>query len=311
MSDYHVIAHAHGIYQLDADYIAEGLASVYLLEQQGRLAIIETGTASSAAHLLALMADLGYQPEQVDWIILTHIHLDHAAGAGTLMQHCPQATLVVHPRGARHMIDPQKLEAGTRAVYGDEQYQALYGALVPVAAQRVMSVEDQQTLDFNGRTLTFFDTPGHALHHICIHDSASNAVFTGDTCGLSYRQFDDADGRPLLFVTTTPVHFDPQAMRASINRIWALLPEALYLTHFGPVAASDDNRQQLFASLEVFVALAQQQDDEASLTEAILNWLTSQLRQRGLDDDQARRWLQTDARLNAQGLLVWRQRQAG
>lgn len=305
-----------GIWQIDADYVAPGLASVYLLRQGDRLAVIETGTAATVPHVLDKIAALGLTPEHVDWIILTHIHLDHAAGAGALMAACHQAKLVVHPRGARHMIDPAKLEAGTLAVYGAEAYARLYGRLIPVAAERVVEATEGMTLDFNGRTLSFMDTPGHALHHVCIHDSRSNGVFSGDTFGLSYRQFDAADGRVLLFVTTTPVHFDPQAMRQSIERIVALQPDAVYLTHYGPVKPDAANVSQLLASLDAFVAIAMAEKDRPQgraerMTQAISDWLLvrAQALRPDLNGEFCRRWLATDADLNAQGLEVWLNRQ--
>lgn len=311
-----MIQYPAGIMQIDADYVAEGLASVYLIRQGDRLALIETGTANTVPHVLAAIAELGLTPEHVDWIILTHIHLDHAAGAGALMEKCPNAKLVVHPRGAAHMIDPAKLEAGTKAVYGEDNYRKLYGALIPVPASRVVEATDGFTLDFNGRTFTFLDTPGHALHHVCIHDSLSDSVFSGDTFGLSYRVFDHAQGGILLFVTTTPVHFDPQAMRASIERIAALKPAAVYLTHYGPVAADEHNVQHLLASLDAFVAIAEAEKGQPEgrtgrMAEAISNWLLARVREINPDMDEAfsRRWLATDAELNAQGLEVWLSRQ--
>ncbi|MAD43862.1 MAG: MBL fold metallo-hydrolase [Oceanospirillaceae bacterium] len=305
-----------GVFQLDADYIAPGLASVYLLRQNNRLAVIETGSAATVAQILQGIEQQGLTTDDVDWVILTHIHLDHAAGAGALMQHCANAKLLVHPRGVRHMVDPAKLEAGTRAVYGDEKYEQLYGRLIPVDESRVVPATDGMTVDFHGRTLTFYDTPGHAMHHVCIHDSLSNGVFSGDTFGLSYRQFDGDDGSVLLFVTTTPVHFDPQAMRASIERIVALQPAHIYLTHYGRIAPSDDNVRQLLHSLDAFVAIAEAEKNHPQgrterMATAISDWLYARIQARNLplDEDFCRRWLSTDANLNAQGLDVWLSRQ--
>lgn len=306
----------NGIYRIDADYVLPGVACVYLLRQGDRLALIESGTANTVPHVLAAIAGLGLTPEHLDYVIPTHIHLDHAAGAGALIAQCPNARLVIHPRGAAHMINPAKLEAGTLAVYGEATYRKLYGSLVPVPEDRVIQAPDDFGIDFNGRTLTFLDTPGHALHHFCIHDSASNSIFSGDTFGLSYRQFDGDDGRVLLFVTTTPVHFDPDAMLNSIARIGALQPDQVFLTHFGPVLANDDNLQQLEDSLNAFVALAEAETGKPDgrverVSAGIMNWFLQQVRERGLDvpEDFCRQWLATDANLNAQGLEVWLQRQ--
>ncbi|MCY0964617.1 MBL fold metallo-hydrolase [Parathalassolituus penaei] len=321
MSDFRIQAgevreFPHGIFRIDADYVLPGVACVYLLREGDRLALIETGTANTVPHVLAAIAALGLTPEHLDYVIPTHIHLDHAAGAGALIAQCPNARLVIHPRGAGHMINPEKLEAGTLAVYGEALYRKLYGSLVPVPEDKVTVAPDNFTLDFNGRTLTFLDTPGHALHHFCIHDSASQSVFSGDTFGLSYRQFDTDDGRVFLFVTTTPVHFDPQAMRASIERIAALQPEQVYLTHFGPVNADADNLQQLLASLDAFVAIAnaergQSEGRHGRMRDALMNWFLQQVQARQIPvrESFVRQWLATDADLNAQGLEVWLQRQ--
>lgn len=311
-----VIHHGCGIEQLDADYVAPGLACVYVIEHQQRLTIIESGTSHTAHQLLQYLERTGRHPEQVDYIFLTHIHLDHAAGAGTLMAECPNARLVVHERGVTHMANPAKLEAGTRAVYGDELYEKLYGRLLAIAPERIISATEGTEIDWQGRVFHCYDTPGHALHHICIHDSLSNGLFSGDTLGLSYRQFDTDERVPFLFVTTTPVHFDPIAMRQSIERMVALAPSAAYLTHYGPVVLNEHNVQQLLNSLEAFVAIAISQrstdsQDVEQMSQDIEDWLVAQLRERGplpMDEQTCRKWLATDAKLNAQGLAVWRAR---
>lgn len=303
---------ANGIHQIDADYVAPGVASVYLIQEGDRLALIEAGTNNTVPHILSALEHLGLTPEHLDYVIPTHVHLDHAAGAGAIMRACPNAQLVIHPRGARHMVEPAKLEAGTRAVYGDEKYEQLYGALIPVDQNRVIEAPDNFQIDFNGRVLTFLDTPGHAKHHFCVYDGGSNSIFSGDTFGLSYRPFDTKHGEVLHFVTTTPVHFDPEAMRASIQLLADLQPAQVYLTHYGPVAASPQNLQQLFDSLDAFVAIAQAEKDRPTgrterMAEAILDWLVDRALslKPELDRDFARQWLATDANLNAQGLNVW------
>lgn len=306
----------YGIYQIDADYVAPGVACVYLIREGDRLALVEAGTANTVPHILAAIEQLGLTPDHLDYVMPTHIHLDHAAGAGAVMQACPNAQLIIHPRGASHMIDPAKLEAGTRAVYGDEKYDELYGQLIPISEDRVTQAGDMFSFDFNGRTLTFMDTPGHAKHHFCIHDSRSNSVFSGDTFGLSYRMFDTDDGQILHFVTTTPVHFDPEAMRESIHRIANMKPEAVYLTHYGPVQNDRIRIEHLLDSLDAFVEIAlnekgQPEQRTERMTQAIADWLIAKALsiKPDLDEQTARKWLATDADLNAQGLEVWLQKQ--
>ena len=168
-------------------------------------------------------------------MIVTHVHLDHAAGAGALLARLPAARLVVHPRGARHMIDPSKLLAGAAEVYGGmEAIRALYGDVLPAPADRVIEAPEGTLVDLGGRTLRILDTPGHARHHFVVHDAATRGFFTGDTFGISYREFDDADG-PFMYPTTTPVQFDPPALRSSVERMLAERPERMYLTHFGMI----------------------------------------------------------------------------
>lgn len=307
--------HPNGVYQIDANYIAPGVACVYLVRQDDRLALIETGTVNTVPHVLQVIDDLGLTPEHLDYVMPTHVHLDHAAGAGAMLAHCPNAKLVIHPRGAAHMIDPSKLEAGTRSVYGDEAYERLYGALTPADAERVVEAPDNFSVELAGRTLTCLDTPGHARHHFCVHDSGSNSIFTGDTGGISYRQFDGENDEVFWFVTTTPVQFDPVAMRHSIERLLSLSPEYLYLTHYGSVRPTPEKVERLLQSLDAFTVIAEAEratpEGRAErMGTQVMDWMLEQVRQRHSDVDEAfaRQWLATDAKLNAQGMDVWLQR---
>lgn len=299
-----------GINLVDAHYMQPGLACVYLMRQGDEIAIIETGTAHTVPHILHALKSMGSSTEDVRYIIPTHIHLDHAGGAGALMAQCPNAQLLVHPRGAPHMIDPAKLQAGTVAVYGADKFNRLYGELQPVPAGRVAEVPDGFKLDFNGRQLSFLHTPGHALHHFCIHDSASRGIFTGDTFGLSYPNL-SRNGQPFIFATTTPVHFSPDDMLVSIDRLMALKPKLMYLTHFGPIEPAPTLVSHLKKSILAFksIALNEQQnqtDRQAAIEQALLRWLLDEL---GAEPgSEAANWLANDVQLNAQGLEVWLKR---
>jgi glyoxylase-like metal-dependent hydrolase (beta-lactamase superfamily II) len=308
--------HPHGIVTLDAEYVRPGLAAIHLIVEQGRAAIIDTGTNVAVPHTLAALADLGVAPEAVDFVIVTHVHLDHAGAAGAFLAACPNAKLVVHPRGARHLIDPSKLVQGSIAVYGEATFRELYGDIVPVPAVRVIEADDGFVLDFNGRRLEFIDTPGHARHHFCIHDIASNSLFTGDTFGISYREF-DVDGRPFIFPTTTPVQFEPEALHASIDRLIARNADAAYLTHYGRIENLPVLAPALHALIDEYVALALAAPGEGAacqdaLKQAMNDCLMARLRAHGctLDDATCRELLANDVELNSQGLLVWRDRAA-
>ena len=209
---------ADGIKVIDSGYIRQEMAAIYLLRQGDKIAIIETGTKHSIPKVQQALEKDGLDFSSVAYVIPTHVHLDHAAGAGELMKLCPNAQLVIHPRGARHMADPSKLIAGTVAVYGEEKFNQLYGDIVPIDSSRIIEADDNFVLDFDGRELKFIDTPGHARHHFCIWDRMTESMFTGDTFGISYRDFDNGD-EIYIFPTTTPIQFDPYELIKSVNKL--------------------------------------------------------------------------------------------
>ena len=296
---------------IDTGYGRPMLAACYMLEANGRLAFVDCGTSHTLERALEVITSKGYTAEQVNYVIPTHVHLDHAGGAGTMMDAFPNARLVIHPRGAAHMIDPAKLIAGVKAVYGEEGYQKHFGELLPVSADRVIEADDGYELDMGDRKLTFLDTPGHARHHFCIHDSFSEGIFTGDTFGLSYREF-DTDNGPFIFATTTPVQFDPDAWYQTLDRMMALNPKNFYLTHFSVIPATAENEQQLRQSIESFVAIAEnaaknsEHPREVIMQQMEENLITD-LRALGcqLSDAECKALLAGDIDLNTQGLQFW------
>lgn len=301
----------HGITAIDAEYQRPGLAAIHLIEEAGEAALIDTGTSHSVPHVLEVLAKKGFAPEQVAYVILTHVHLDHAGGAGELMHRLPRARLVVHSRGARHMIDPAKLIAGAVAVYGAGEAAKAYGQVRPVPAERVVEAHEGFTLDLNGRRLLFLDTAGHARHHCCIVDEASQSIFSGDTFGISYREF-DVNGREFIFPATTPVQFDPAAAHASIDRLLGFNPQQIFLTHFSRVTQIRRLADDLHEMLEAFVRLAYSvrrsgEDRQRLLVERLRDLFLERLERHGctLPAEQAAGLLAMDIELNAQGLEVW------
>jgi glyoxylase-like metal-dependent hydrolase (beta-lactamase superfamily II) len=287
------------------------LAAIHLVVEGGRVAFIDTGSNDALPNALAALARLGLDTKAVDYVILTHIHLDHAGGAGSMMARFPNARLVVHPRGARHMAEPARLVAGVTQVYGADYVSRVYGEIVPTPVERIIEAPDGHVISLAGRELLCLDTPGHARHHICIVDRKTGGIFSGDTFGLSYREH-DVDGRPFIFPTTTPTQFDPAAMHASIERLLSFHPEALYLTHYGRV----DNVRQLGADLErrvdALVSIAQAAVGtgvarHAEIKELITAFLLAELSTHGcqLPAEHALDIWATDLELNAQGLGVW------
>ena len=305
----------HQITCIDTDYQRPGLAACYLIESDGEAAFIDTGTSLTVPLLMQVLAEKGIDPEQVRYVIPTHVHLDHAGGAGALMQQLPQARLVIHPYGARHMIDPSKLTAGATAVYGEAAFKASFGELLPIDERRVIEAPDGFSLSLGSRELRCYDTPGHARHHICIHDDLSQGIFTGDTFGLSYREFDTRKG-PFLLATSTPIQFDPEAWHQTIDRLMALSPQVIYLTHYCAVEQPESLVEMLRSSLDSFtrIALAADAEPGRQRTEQIraelLQWLLERLDEHGcsLPHSEAERLMEMDLELDAQGLEVWLQK---
>ncbi len=300
----------NGVYAVDAGYIRPLLAAIHLVVDDGRVAIVDTGSNAALAPTLGALSDLGLSPEQVDYVVLTHVHLDHAGGAGAMMRAFPGARLVVHPRGARHMAAPEKLFAAVEAVYGVAEARNLYGELIPVPAERILAAADRQCLPLGGRTLEVLHTPGHARHHLCLFDHASRGAFTGDVLGLSYREL-DVEGRPFLFPTTSPSQFDPQEMRQSIDLVLSLQPEALYLTHYSRVVPTEAVMGQLRRLLDGHQAVARAEaggsDRERRILDGITRLIFDELRATGctLPEQAVRDVIQMDLDLNAQGLVFW------
>jgi glyoxylase-like metal-dependent hydrolase (beta-lactamase superfamily II) len=294
------------VHCIDALYIKPRVASIYLLRQGEEVAIIETGTFHSVANVLATLQQLGIDRSQVKYVIPTHVHLDHAGGAGEMMRQFEQASLIIHPLGARHMIDPSRLVAGTISVYGEERFERLYGRIEPIPEERIIIAEDLASYSLEQRELIFIDTPGHARHHFCIYDQQSNGVFTGDTFGISY---DSMKSLPRgLLPTTPPSQFDPPALKNSVQRIMEFAPERLYLTHYGEFVDPLAQLDSFHRWIDQYVAVCEACDSAAAdYVEVIEQTLLQQiLAGLGAETDEAlKRVVSHDITLNAQGLAHW------
>jgi glyoxylase-like metal-dependent hydrolase (beta-lactamase superfamily II) len=307
---------AHGIAVVDTGFHRPLFDAAYLIVERGRAAFVDTGPNHAVPRLLAALAAAGIERDAVDFVIPTHVHLDHAGGAGLLMAQLPRARLVVHPRGARHVIDPAYLMKSATAVYGTAEIERSYGTLVPVSAERVVESRDGMTLELAGRPLVFIDSPGHAMHHHCIWDVTSRGWFTGDTFGLSYRDFDTAAG-PWIMPTTTPVQFQPEALRRSIERMLAFAPEGVYVTHYGQVGGVERLARLLLGQLDAMVAVARSVAPGPGRHGALMRGLEAihlkSLRAHGvtLSDERIRELLALDLELNAQGIAIWLDRRNG
>lgn len=220
-----------GITLIDLDEHGIGRTGCYVIDA-AKKTLIETGSSLGAPAILGGLDNLAIKPEQIEYIIVTHIHLDHSGGAGYILPHFPNATVVVHPRGARHLADPSRLIAGAQAVYGD--LEQIFGPIEPVPDERILIRDEGEQLDLGGgRVLTFYDTPGHARHHFSIYDSESNGMFVGDTVSIRYpKQLTGYDFEP-LFPSTSPSEYDKEAIFASVDKLEKLGADRVYHTHFG------------------------------------------------------------------------------
>ncbi len=300
-----------GISVIDSEYYSKDFAAIYLLKQKNKVAIIETGTNYSVPLIKGALANIGLSFSDVSYIIPTHVHLDHAGGAGLLMKQCQNATLVVHPRGARHLIDPSKLVAGAKAVYGEEKFIEYYGEIIPIDSHRVIEADDNFILDFDGRELKFIDTPGHAKHHFCIWDKDTKSMFTGDTFGISYRDL-DMDSEVYIFPSTSPVQFDPDALIKSINRIMEFRPERVCLTHFSAIRPTQEIADQLIDGIHFVSNLTKKyishKDAESIIFNEMMSYFLNGLGKIGNQDkDYCSERIELDVKINTQGLIYWLQ----
>jgi glyoxylase-like metal-dependent hydrolase (beta-lactamase superfamily II) len=307
--------HPHGITAVDAEYLYPGHAAAHIIEDHGRAAFVDVGTNFSVPYLLAALEQLNIPRAAVDYLLLTHVHLDHAGGAGALLRELPHARALVHPRGAPHMLDPARLIAGSKVVYGEERFARLYGELVPIPPVRLTVVADGERVRLGERTLQLLHTPGHALHHYVVVDAAHASIFAGDTFGISYRALDSAQGA-FIFPTTPPTQFDPQQAIASIDRMLKFEPESMYLMHFSRVTdvprLAQELKRQVAEYARIARAHAADADPAAGIRTAMLALWVSAARRHGLTHTEAEleKILAGDLELNTQGLVVWLQREA-
>jgi glyoxylase-like metal-dependent hydrolase (beta-lactamase superfamily II) len=302
-----------GITAIDTEYARPLQDASHLIVEGGRAAFVDTGTNYSVPLLLDALEQRDLDVADVDFVFLTHIHLDHAGGAGLLMQALPNARCVVHPRGAPHMADPERLIAGTEAVYGIEQTREMYGDIQAIDQERLVVAADEQGFDLNGRQMQALYTEGHALHHYCLNDPVSRGVFTGDSFGVSYREFDTAAGA-FIFPTSTPTHFDPDAAHVSVDRIMACKPKQLYLTHYSRVRDLERLAMDMHAGIDAYTEMAMAGKNTDDPYEAILasmsEYLKKGARDHGFqgDDEMLQSILEIDIVLNSKGLMSWLQR---
>ncbi len=298
----------HSRVTIDCDVTSQFTAA-YLRLAGDECAFIEAHTSHAVPKLLAALREAGRSPESVRYVCVTHAHLDHAAGAGALLAACPNATLLAHPRAARHLIDPAKLIASATSVYGQARFADLYGTIEPIPAARVRPLEDGASFELGGASLQVFHTAGHANHHFVVHDPALDAVYTGDAFGLVYPAL-QARGRFAL-ASTSPTNFDAGEARKSLARIIGLGAKFVCLTHFDAFS----NTEEIGAQVGAWVDRAEAWVDEAARGDEPVELMTTRLatawRDAVIAESDARglgfgaaalKQLALDLELNAQGL---------
>ncbi len=209
-----------------------GRTAGYLVRGKDGWMLVETGPASSAGVILEAVSQLGLKPEQLKFIAVTHIHLDHAGGLGLLAKHFKEARLVVHPKGARHMIDPSRLIAGATEFWGKEKMEQ-YGEVLPVDEERVLGAKEGDMIDLGDRKIEIWETPGHAKNHVCYYDALTNGVFSGDALGVYASGLTKLLGRPVIRIATPAPDCNGELLFKSLFRVAMSNIEQIYFTHFG------------------------------------------------------------------------------
>ena len=298
---------AEGLYRFDTGYVRTGHTACYLVVDGGRAAIVDTGVVGNVAGLLDTLDCLGIGPEGVDYVMPTHVHLDHAGGAGALMAALPRAQLGIHPSGAGHMADPAALEAGVRDLYGDAFFDAHYAPLTPVAQERIHPLEDEAEVRIGGRRLQILHTPGHAWHQFSVLDVSSNSLIAGDAFGAGYHGFGEA-GDPFLVPVSPPSQFKPDPYRQTLARIRALKPARVLPAHFPVVEAVDAGAERLEAMLDAGIEAARAAESvpdlESRLVDVWAAWLPE-----GITREACRDAYGLDIWLSAEGLWHWREKE--
>lgn len=258
-----VFDYGNRIHMIDLhDLNMKGRTGSYVIKEN-ELTIVETSASPSIPYLLKGLKRLNIDPSDIKYIIVTHIHLDHAGGAGLFLENCPNAKVIVHPKGYRHLANPEKLIAGARAVYGSD-FDKLFNPILPIPEERLIAKADGDSLELSENcTLTFYDTPGHAKHHFSIYDPISNGVFTGDTTGVYYPELLDCDVE-LYLPTTSPSQYDPTAMLKSVNQLRKLKPDYIYFGHFGKSSNPNETFRQIEHWTPLFVTAGKKAFSQSS-----------------------------------------------
>jgi len=262
------------IWQVDLnDCGIPGRSAGYFIQGGVDWALIETGPASSHSRVLEASDFLGIGPSALKYIAVTHLHLDHAGGTGILARHFQNARIVVHEKGARHMIDPSRLVAGATVAWGEEMMK-VFGEVLPVDGERVVAAGEGYRIELGDRVIEAWDTPGHAKHHLCYYDSRTKGLFSGDAAGVYQPRLSRLLKRPVIRPATPVPDFDAPRMYESLFRMAVSDIERIYFTHFGMAESAQMIVELMTGQLTVQMGLARQYmgdaDAQSKLNAAIV-----------------------------------------
>ncbi len=300
------------IVTIDCHYIAPYYAAAYLIVEGDQAAFIDNNTSYAMPHLMAALKEQDMHPEQVAYIIITHLHFDHAGGTSALAKLCPNAQVLCHPKAVRHLVEPERLVASVTHVYGEERFAELYGLIEPIPAKRVREVADGETILLGKRPLKMLHTPGHAKHHIVIHDEKAQSAFTGDIFGVMHRS-PTAMPTPCLLFSSAPKDFDAALAKKSIRRILDTGANRLYLSHFGAYTSLGKGEAQLFECIEALDLILTDVRELGMTGDMLTTYCESRVHTAYADvlanwdvklSDAGWTWLEEDIRISALGLAL-------
>lgn len=294
----------HARFTIDADVIPQ-FTACYLRVAGDECAFVEAHTAHALPRLLAMLESQGKKPESVRWVVVTHAHLDHAAGASALLAACPKATLVAHKSAAKNLIDPARLIEGATAVYGAARFQEMYGTVTAIPKERVRVLGDGESIDLGDAKLTAWNTSGHAYHHFVVDDPATESVYTGDTFGLVYPALQ----RHGLFAipSTSPTGFNAEEANKSLDKVLSLGERFVCPTHYDAHEGAEAIAAQVRRFVDragSWVAEAARTDEPVAALEArfVSLWWDAIAEEAPRFGDEEKKLLGMDVQLNAQGL---------
>jgi glyoxylase-like metal-dependent hydrolase (beta-lactamase superfamily II) len=285
----------------------------YIILGEHQKVIIEPGASPENLIWLKAFEELNIKPEQIDAIIATHIHLDHSGGAGGLMQHCPNAIMMVHEKGAPHLIDPEKLVAGSRSVYGDS-FDQFFEPVLPIPAERVKIQKEGDIFSIGThQELRFYNAPGHAMHHLFIFDTLSQGIFSGDSAGLFYSALYEKYKVKVALPSSTPTQFDPESMTRTLDQMLALDPQKIYYTHFGMAEPAVELINTTKSWLDIFgkdcLAFYESNPNLEALSEFLHSSILDELEKQGVPRDcSSLNNMKQDNHINALGIISYIER---